>query len=177
VAELVRRAGHLVARFLGSLVPREPPDTALARVRAVLTPSELALWEAMPRADRVESIRTLERLPADVAADERWAAAALLHDAGKQASGLGTFRRAAVTARAAAFGGRRVRGRGATYLQHPAVGARMLEAAGARREAVAWAATHHDPPHWPVALIPPDVCAALARADGEPAPTRTPPVK
>ena len=98
MGERVRRARHLVARFFESLVPRSPSGATLARVRAVLTPAELRLWETMPSADRAESIRTLDRLPAEVAADERWAAAALLHDAGKQASGLGTVGRAVVTA-------------------------------------------------------------------------------
>jgi hypothetical protein len=43
----------------------------------------------------------------------------------------------------------------------------MLQEAGARAEAVEWAAVHHDPARWPVDRIPADVCAALARADGE----------
>jgi HD domain len=167
VVDRVRHLAHLVARFVTSLLPRPPSAAGIARVRAILTPGELAVWEAMPRADRVEAIATLERLPPDVAADDRWAAAALLHDAGKQVSGLGTFGRTLTTLRGVIQGRDHVRGRAGAYLHHPALGARLLESAGARPEAVAWAATHHERDRWPRDVIPEPVCEALARADGE----------
>ena len=158
---------HLVRRFCSSLVARDPDAATVARVRTILTDAEFACWRAMPRADRAESVATLRSLPPAVAADDRWAAAALLHDVGKAASGLGTFGRAVATARGAVFGADRVGGRAGRYLRHPEIGAGMLQEAGARAEVVAWAAAHHDPAHWPVDHIPADVCAALARADGE----------
>lgn len=67
--------------------------------------------------------------------------AALLHDVGKVDSGLGTFARVVATL----VGSRARRGRMARYRNHPAIGARMLEAAGAAPLTVAWAAEHHLP--------------------------------
>jgi putative nucleotidyltransferase with HDIG domain len=167
VAERLRHLVHLVTRFLTSLVPRRPRPAELACVDAVLTSSELAVWKALSRADRVESLATLRRLPHDVARDGRWAAAALLHDAGKSASGLGTFGRVVATVRGALARGGDVDGRAGVYLRHAEVGADILQEAGARTEVVAWAGSHHDRARWPVETIPASVCAALARADGE----------
>jgi hypothetical protein len=167
VAEQLRHLAHLINRFFSSLVPRRPRPAEVARVGAVLTPSELAVWDALSRADRVESIATLRRLPHDVASDGRWAAAALLHDAGKSASSLGTFGRAVATVRGALARGAEIDGRAGVYLRHAEVGADILRAAGARAEVIAWARWHHDRTRWPVASIPASVCAALARADGE----------
>jgi hypothetical protein len=62
----------------------------------------------------------------------------------------------------------RVGGRAGLYLRHDRHGAEVLAAAGARAEAIAWAAAHHDPGRWPLEVIPSDVCRALAEADGEP---------
>jgi hypothetical protein len=45
-----------------------------------------------------------------------------------------------------------------------------LRAAGARPEAVAWAAAHHRRVLWPDTGIPPEICQILAAADGEPSP-------
>ena len=98
MGEQFRHLRHLVGRFFASLFAREPVPGEVARVRAILTPPEFAVWVAMPRADRAESLATLRRLPPEVAADDRWAAAALLHDAGKGSANLGTFGRALATA-------------------------------------------------------------------------------
>jgi putative nucleotidyltransferase with HDIG domain len=162
-----RHSVHLVHRFCSSLVARAPDASAVARVRTILTDAEFACWRAMPRADRAESVATLRSLPPAAAADDRWAAAALLHDVGKAASGLGTFGRAVATARGAVFGADRIGGRAGRYLRHAEIGAVLLHDAGARAEVVEWASAHHDPTRWPIDHIPADVCAALARADGE----------
>jgi putative nucleotidyltransferase with HDIG domain len=167
VAERARHLAHLARRFFTSLAPREPRAADVARVGAVLTSSEFAVWNAQSRADRAESIATLRRLPDDVARDGRWAAAALLHDVGKSASGLGTVGRVFATVRGALAPDAPIDGRAGVYLRHAEIGAEMLRAAGARTEAVAWAAAHHDRAQWPVGLIPESVCASLARADGE----------
>jgi hypothetical protein len=174
VAERIRVYAHLVVRFFTSLIPRRPTADQLARVHAVLTPAEADLWGAMPRVDQVESIAVLERLPAAVAADDRWAAAALLHDVGKTASGLGVIGRAAATVRGRIGGGAIVSGSWGEYLRHAEIGADALAAVGARPEAVAWARAHHRPDDWPLDEIPPAVCVALARADGERPPVPTP---
>jgi len=163
----VRKLAHLARRFVGSLFTRAPRAADVDEVRARLTPAEFAVWERMPVADRAESLATLRRLPADVAAVDTWAAAALLHDAGKAACGLGTFGRTLATLRGWVGDPGRVGGAAGTYLRHAELGAEALQAAGARAEVVAWARTHHVPARWPVDLVPAAVCAALARADGE----------
>jgi hypothetical protein len=174
VAERLRAYAHLAGRFVTSLIPQRPSPAQLARVHAVLTPAEVTVWSAMPRADRVESIAVLERLPAAVGGDDRWAAAALLHDVGKTASGLGLFGRVAATARGHIGDGAAVPGRAGLYLRHAEVGAATLAAAGARPEAIAWARAHHRPDLWPLDDIPMPVCIVLARADGERPPLATP---
>ncbi len=106
-------------------------------------------------------------------ADPRWIAAALLHDVGKTETRLGPFGRSAATVIAAVGGHRRVRrwsnpvGR---YVDHDELGAQLLQAAGARPEAVIWARTHHRSDLWSTAtvpLVPLPVCKILALADGE----------
>src|SRR6201999_2376959 len=96
--------------------------------------------------------------------DERWLAAALLHDAGKQRSGFGTIGRAAVTTVAMVGAQARVRGwasgapslrtRMGQYLAHDDLGAGLLHDRGARPEVVAWAAAHHRPDRWAATGIP-----------------------
>src|SRR5262245_15789710 len=73
-AERAVRGRHLVARFGASLRAREPAPADVERVRRVLTGPEFEVWAAMSRADRAESLATWGRLPADIAADDRWAA-------------------------------------------------------------------------------------------------------
>jgi putative nucleotidyltransferase with HDIG domain len=167
VKRRARALCHLGARFFTSLFARAPDEAQVARVARILTPAEIELWRSMSRADRAESIATLDRLPRDTAADSAWAAAALLHDLGKTRSGLGTVARVFATARGMVGDPARVGGRAGAYLRHAEIGAEVLREAGARAEVVAWARTHHDPERWPTELIPASVCAVLARADGE----------
>ena len=142
-------------------------------VEKTLTPAELACWRRLGPADAVESVTTARATAVALGpgADDRWIAAALLHDLGKTDTGLGPFRRAGATALAIALGERRVRrwpnaiGR---YVDHDHLGARLLERAGARREAVEWAAIHHRPTLWAASAVPIEVCQVLAAADGEP---------
>jgi len=105
-------------------------------------------------------------LPAtDPALDRRAVlAAALLHDAGKVESGLGTLARVPATLIGLAARSR-ARGRVAVYLDHPARGARLLRDAGSAPLTAAWAAEHHLPPaRWTVA---PTLGAVLAAADDD----------
>ena len=57
--------GHLVRRFLGSLVPFPPREVDVAWVAVQLTPEELAVWQRMSRPDRRHSIAVARRLPVD----------------------------------------------------------------------------------------------------------------
>jgi hypothetical protein len=173
----VRRAAHLVSRFLGSLRPLALDAETIAWVERTLEPGELRVWEGLGAADRAESVAVARRLDA---ADSTWTAAALLHDAGKQASAYGPLGRAVVTVVAAGAGNEtvrgwaasthRVRGRMGCYAAHDVIGAELLAAAGARPAVIAWAEAHHRPDRWPATGIPPEVCRALAEADGEPVP-------
>jgi hypothetical protein len=166
------RVGHLATRFFSSLRAREPDDADIAWVHVVLTPNEFACWNQLSRPDRVESIAvaraTASRLGPD--ADPRWLAAALLHDVGKIDAGLGTFRRAGATLVAGVVSHGRARhfpNRIGRYVSHDDLGAARLEAAGARPEAVAWAAVHHRSERWPPSGMSEEICEILAEADGE----------
>ena len=168
----MNRVSHLTGRFFESLRPVEPDKSDVDWVRPTLTDSEYACWASMSRADRVEAIAVARRAEAALGAGcyERWLAAALLHDVGKIDAGFGPFRRAAATVIATVAGHDRVRrwqNRIGYYIGHDDRGAARLRMVGARPEAVAWAAAHHRPRTWPATGIPPEVCAALAAADGE----------
>jgi hypothetical protein len=176
----VRRVGHLVARFFGSLRPRPADAETLAWVGRMLEPNELRVWEGLDRADRAESVAVARRFEAALAgtSDTTWIAAALLHDVGKQASAYGPVGRAVATVVIAVAGGdtvrgwagdsARVRGRMGRYAAHDEIGAQLLSEAGARPTAIGWAGGHHRPGRWAATGIPPQVCRALAAADGEP---------
>ena len=166
------RVNHLVRRFFGSLAPRKLDDGDEAWVRLSLTPEELSVWQRLGRADRAESVAvgyaTARELGPD--ADPRWIAAALLHDVGKPDARLGPATRALATMIAAVVSHGRARTWSSAvgvYVNHDERGADRLEAAGARPEAVAWARAHHRPDLWRQTGIPPEICALLARADGE----------
>ena len=166
------RSSHLVGRFFTSLRPRPVDEADRVWVRLLLTPSELAVWEPLGRADQAESLAVARRVAHALGsdADPRWLAAALLHDAGKSDARLGTVGRAAATVVAglASHGrARRWPNRIGRYVAHDDLGAARLTAAGARPEVAAWAAVHHRPDRRAASGIPPDVCAVLAAADGE----------
>jgi hypothetical protein len=185
----VRRVAHLVSRFFGSLRPRALDAETLAWVQRTLEPRELHVWEGLGAADRAESVAVARRFDVALAntrgatadtGDSTWTAAALLHDAGKQASAYGPIRRSVVTVvavcardrtvRGWAAGTNRVRGRMGRYAAHDQIGSELLTVAGARPALIAWAEAHHRPDLWDSTGIPPEVCRALAVADGEPVP-------
>jgi hypothetical protein len=116
---------HLARRFTTSLSPRAPAPTEESWAVRWLTPTELELWQQMSNADRRHAVLVARRFVArrpDAPRPEM--AGALLHDAGKVESGLGTFGRAIATV----VGPRT--GRFRTYHDHEAIGARLAEAAG-----------------------------------------------
>jgi hypothetical protein len=175
------RVRHLVTRFFTSLRSRPLDAAELAFVDRVLEPKERRVWDSLGPADRRESVDVACRTEAALAStpyagDVRFLAAALAHDVGKAGARLGPVGRAVATVVAALTPDRRLdawRGRSgwrrrvAIYAGHADVGADALRTAGARPEVVAWAAAHHRPDRWPALPIPVDVCAVLARADGE----------
>lgn len=167
---------HLARRFMGSLWPFGPrrPDEAWARGQ--LTTGEQRLWARMSGPDRRHGVavgRRIERMLGHEA-DRAVLAAALLHDVGKVASGLGTYLRVMATLLAGLGGRAQARewskARGVTrrvglYLRHPELGADMLALAESDPMTVAWAREHHLPAErW---SVPPEVGAALRAADDD----------
>jgi hypothetical protein len=147
-----------------------------AWVAGILTPAELAVWRRLSGPDRRHAAAVARRVDAALeGADRPVLAAALLHDAGKLDSGLGTWARVPATlvglvgrrrvverwSRASSGVGRRV----ALYLDHPARGAARLRAAGSDPLTVAWAAEHHLPEdRW---SVPPALGRVLHAADDD----------
>ena len=129
----VRRVVHLVVRFVTSLFARTPGERDMEWVRATLGGPEFAIWATMGRADRAESVAVARRAEA-VGVRAVGVAAALVHDVGKQRSGLSTLARALVTAldalaprRLAAASSRSRAARAAQqYLDHAELGAQSL---------------------------------------------------
>jgi hypothetical protein len=132
----------------------------------------------MPAADRRHAVGVARRvddaLGADVADRRAVLAAALLHDVGKTASGLGTYGRVIATL-SAAIGGRdqaeawsETRGftrRVGLYLRHPELGGDQLALAGSDPLTTAWAREHHLPPdRW---TVPVPVGEVLKAADDD----------
>src|SRR3954466_13399033 len=97
---------HLVRRFFGSLRPGGPARSDEAWVGDVLMPGELELWRRMSGADRRHAVGVARRVERalGVEATRPGVAAALLHDGGKVASGLGTYGRVVATLAGAAAG-------------------------------------------------------------------------
>lgn len=142
---------HLVRRLLGSLSPVPLAEHDEAWATSHLGPGERQLWQRMTRADRKHSVGVARLVAAQVGEGERPVlAAALLHDVGKLDADLGTVGRVAATL----VGRRRAAGwadapglrrRIARYLRHDAIGAALLEDAGADPLTAAWAREHHLP--------------------------------
>jgi len=163
---------HLARRFLGSLSPRPLDPADAAWVQGLLLEGERALWARLPLADRKHAAGVARTVAAALGADATRPvlAAALLHDVGKVDAGLGTPARVAATLvgrrRAARWDHRGgVRGRIARYLRHDAIGATLLERAGADDLTVRWAREHHlRERDW---TVPPTVGRALRDADDD----------
>lgn len=89
---------HLFKRALTSLSQTPPKSVDLAMVRQVLNGAEFVVWNEMQHRDQRHSIVVLHRFDALVpAADRAERAAALLHDVGKNVSGLGFVLRVIAT--------------------------------------------------------------------------------
>jgi hypothetical protein len=170
--------GHLARRFAGAVRPGGPRAADEAWARRWLLPEEVALWSRMSGPDRRHGVAVaraaVELLGGEEAAGRPVLAAALLHDVGKVAAGLGTWRRVPATLlgrgadrrRALAWSNTRgFRRRVGLYLRHGELGGDMLALAGSDPVTEAWAREHHLPAdQWTVA---PAVGQALATADNE----------
>ena len=170
------RALHLIRRFVGSLWPFGPPSADAAWVAGTLTGEELKLWHRMSRADRRHAVGVAHRVERALGheAERPVLAAALLHDVGKIASGLGTIGR--VLATMVGLGGGRamadewskeggITRRVGLYLRHDEVGADMLALAGSHPLTVTWARQHHQRREdW---AVPSAVGSALKAADDD----------
>ena len=92
------KIAHLVKRALSSLLQTPPSPIDVAIVSDVLNTAEFAAWSEMQHRDQRHSIIVLNRfialVPGAVTAER---AAALLHDVGKNISGLGFFLRVIAT--------------------------------------------------------------------------------
>lgn len=116
--------GHLARRFAGSLSRRPPSEADASWAVAQLLPAEAALWQRMAVQDKRHSILVARRFVDLADEPSREQIAALLHDVGKLASGLGTCARVLATI----VGPRTARFR--QYHDHERLGAEMLRAAG-----------------------------------------------
>jgi hypothetical protein len=162
-----------------ALWPAPPRAEDLAWVAGILDPDELDLWRALQNHDQRYTIRVARIVDGklagtEFAGDDRWLAAALLHDAGKVDAGLGVVGRSIATVMGAAAGPTRVdrwahtsgfRRRVAWYLRHDERGADRIRAVGGRDEAARWAWAHHHRDRWPASRIPAPVAEALEAAD------------
>ena len=167
---------HLAKRFFGSLRPGGPAPADEHWVQSVLAEAELGLWRRMPNPDRRHAVGVARRVQRTLGheATPPVLAAALLHDVGKVASGLGTYGRVVATLAGMAAGRETAavwsRQGGFTrrvglYLRHPTLGADMLIMAGSDPLTVAWTREHHLPAdQW---TIDPHVASALKAADDD----------
>ncbi len=160
------RPAHRARRFARSLLPRRVDPAEIEWVAEQLSPAELRIFERMTLHDRRHSIAVAREVVGhlgETADDVGWVVpAALLHDAGKQIAGLGTYGRVIATLSGwmggAAMGPIWAQRSGMTrrvglYLQYPTLGADLLAVAGADPRVVAWAREHHlDEVQWTVPL-------------------------
>jgi hypothetical protein len=169
-------AAHLVRRFFGSLRPGGASRTDEAWVSEILQPGELELWRRMSNPDRRHAAGVARRVERALVAEATppVLAAALLHDVGKVAAGLGTYGRVIATLAGMAAGTSMAasweRRRGFTrkvglYLRHAELGADMLTMAGSDPLTITWAREHHGPAErW---SVPERIATALKAADDD----------
>ncbi len=157
-----RQLRHLIVRFFGVVRARPLRPAEQAEVAALLQPSERRAFWDQPAADQRHALASARRVSAAAPHRRDLARAALLHDVGKRHSRLGPLGRSAASLFALA--GRPAPGRFGSYLDHGAVGADELAAAGAEPLVVAFARSHH-------LARPPAIAAAdwavLQAADAE----------
>ena len=115
------KAVHLIKRAVGSFSQSPPSRVGIAKAQDVLNQAEFTVWTEMQYRDQRHSIAVLDRFD-ELAPTARTCerAAALLHDVGKNISGLGFVWRVTAT-----LVGPRSR-RFAEYHNHEELGAELL---------------------------------------------------
>ncbi len=173
--------GHLAGRFVRALWPGPPRATDVAWVERVLSPDLFVQFRRQPNHDQRHAIGVARDVQARLAGteyadDDRWLAAALVHDIGKLDSHLGVFARVGATVAAAVAGHDRadrwsaksgIVRRVGLYLRHAELGALRIRLAGGPEAAAQWAEYHHEPDRWPDLAIPAPVVVALDAADND----------
>lgn len=171
------RPVHRARRFASSLVGGRPSAADMEWAEGHLNEGERRYFGRMSAADQRHAIavaRDAEAGATDLPDDQRALAvpAALLHDVGKIAAGLGTYGRAVATLSGVVAGPhyadawqersgftRKV----GLYLKYGDLGAEMLQLAGSDPVVVAWSREHHFlPEDW---TVPAELGTVLAAAD------------
>ncbi|HEX9642516.1 MAG TPA: HD domain-containing protein [Acidimicrobiia bacterium] len=133
-------ATHLVRRFFGYLRARPLAPREQHEVRDALGDGLAPLFFAQHPADQRHGVEMAARVAAALPQRDDAFVAALVHDVGKVAAGLGPVRRSLATLLDLLHVPMPVRYR--RYRDHGAVGAELLDAAGAPPLAVAFARDH-----------------------------------
>lgn len=144
---------HLARRFIGYVTSKPPTAAELATVRSQLGAGFFDLFAMMSPQDQRHAIQVAARV-----GDDTLLEAALLHDIGKSVAHVGPVGRSCATIAGALSIS--VSGSWDLYLDHGAIGASMLETAGAEEITIAFARFHPGPP-------PPGVSPRQWRALGD----------
>lgn len=131
---------HLIRRFVGFVLARPLTPAEQRTVAGELTPPVAALFFAQ----RFEDQRHAHDIARPFVDEPELLEAALTHDVGKTATGLGAIGRSAATLWA--LTGLPAPATVRTYLDHGRIGADWLSKAGAGPVAVAFARFHPGPP-------------------------------
>lgn len=135
---------HLVRRFFGSLGARRPGPGDQRVVASLLPPVAAQRFFDQAAMDQDHALRCARAVMAAVPERHDLLRAALLHDIGKAASGLGIVGRSLASLSAILRLPRT--GRMQRYLDHGPIGADWLSAAGESGIVTAFARGHHGPP-------------------------------
>lgn len=172
----LRRIRHLTKRFIVALWPAGPSALESKWAEGFLWEGERRLFAALPNHDRRHLIGVARRVEASLGplSEERWIAAALLHDVGKSHSRLGPIGRALATIwievkgiDGVADSKGRWSQRVSLYAMHPSLGGDDIRSCGGHEEAAIWASAHDNPRLWSATGFPSSVIEALTKSDDD----------
>lgn len=159
----LRHLPHLARRFFGSLAARRPSPAEQHWVAGRIGGEVARLFFAQDALDQAHAVAAARRVERAAPGRDDLVRAALLHDVGKAAAGLGVIGRTVASLLAIAH--LPAPGRMRQYLDHGRIGAELLSGVGESALTVAFARSHHD------RSAPPGIAAAdwetLYRSDGE----------